>query len=130
MRRLLLSIMVVGLTFASFVARAADPVAYTQAAFEAAQAQGKPILVEVHAPWCPTCAKQRPILSELQRSADFSDLVVFNVDFDSQKDALRALNVQQQSTLIVFSGKTERGRSTGVTDPAEIKALLQRAKAT
>jgi hypothetical protein len=36
--------------------------------------------------------------------------------------------VQKQSTLIVFNGKTERARSTGVTDPAEIRSLLMKAK--
>jgi hypothetical protein len=31
--------------------------------------------------------------------------------------------------LIVFHGKTEKGRSTGVTDPAAIEALLLKSKA-
>jgi hypothetical protein len=33
-----------------------------------------------------------------------------------------------QSTLIVFSGKIEAARATGITDPAEIQALLMKAK--
>lgn len=32
-----------------------------------------------------------------------------------------------QSTLIVFTGATEKGRSTGDTNPASIKALVGKA---
>ena len=54
-------------------------------------------------------------------------MVVFKVDFDSQKDALRALNAQRQSTLIVFKGEKETGRSVGDTNPGSIEALLDSA---
>ncbi len=97
---------------------------FDQNAFEAAQSAGKPILVEVHAPWCPVCKAQGPILSKLRSETKFKDLVSFQIDFDSQKDLLRKFNVQKQSTLIVFKGKQEAGRSTGDSNPASISALL------
>ena len=100
---------------------------FTQAAFAAAQAAGKPILVEVTAPWCPTCRAQQPILQKLTTEPRFRDLVFLSVDFDSQKDVLRRLNVRSQSTLIAFNGKNERGRATGITDPEQIRDLLLRA---
>jgi len=109
-------------------AQAAEPSAFTDAAFQAAQEAGKPILVHVNASWCPTCAQQRPILDKLEHSAELGNLTVFTVDFDSQKDALHEFNVQQQSTLIVFNGKTEKGRATGITDPAAIRSLLLQAE--
>jgi thioredoxin-like negative regulator of GroEL len=95
-------------------------------AFQAAQAAGKPILVEVSAPWCPTCKAQKPILSSLGTKPDFAELTVFEVDFDSQKDVLRQLKVQQQSTLIVFRGAQEAGRSVGDTNASSIEALLRK----
>ena len=110
---------------ASWSASVAGP--FSQQAFSATQAQGKPILVEITAPWCPVCAKQRPILSQLLSDPAFKDLVVYNIDFNSQKDAVRAMGAKMQSTLIVFKGDTEKGRSTGVSDPAAIKALLDKA---
>ncbi|HVJ41663.1 MAG TPA: thioredoxin family protein [Dongiaceae bacterium] len=109
-------------------ALAAEPTTFTDSAFQAAQQAGKPILVHVNASWCPTCARQRPILDKLEHSAELGDLTVFTVDFDSQKDALHEFNVQQQSTLIVFNGKTEKGRATGITDPDAIRNLLLQAK--
>ncbi len=57
----------------------------------------------------------------------FKDLIVYNIDFDSQKDLVREMGAQKQSTLIVFTGKTEKGRSTGETDPAAIESLLARS---
>ena len=104
----------------------AAPVAapFTQAAFEAAQKSGKPILVEIHADWCPTCKAQQPIISQLRDEPKFKDLVVFRVDFDGQKDVVKQFNARSQSTLIVFRGAAEAGRSVGDTNKATITALL------
>ena len=119
---------VIMLCVAAYAARAGEPQPYDPQAFAIAQAAGKPILVDVHASWCPICAKQRPILASLERTPELSDLVVFDVDFDSQKDIVRQFGAQQQSTLIVFKGKSERGRSIGETDPSAINALLMTSK--
>ena len=111
------------------VADAATEAKYDAAAFAAAQAAGKPILVAVHASWCPTCAKQRPIMDELAKAPANKDLMIFVVDFDAQKDVLKGFNVQKQSTLIAFNGRVERDRSTGVTDAAAIAALFSKTRA-
>jgi thioredoxin 1 len=100
---------------------------FTSAAFEAAQAAGKPVLVEVTAPWCPTCKAQAPIIKSLSERPEFKNLVILKVDFDSQKVALKSLNVSMQSTLIAFKGKTETGRSTGDTTAAGIEKLFKSA---
>ena len=106
---------------------AAEKHAFTPQAFEAAQADGKPILVEIHAPWCPTCKAQKPILDKLIADPKFGELKVFHVDFDSQKDVVRFFKATTQSTLIVFKGGAEAGRSVGDTNAASIAALLDKA---
>ncbi|HUK08672.1 MAG TPA: thioredoxin family protein [Stellaceae bacterium] len=106
---------------------AAERANWSQAAFSSAQDAGKSIIVEVTAPWCPICAKQKPTIATLEGDPEFAHSIIFSVDFDSQKDALEHLHVSMQSTLIVFKGKIEEGRSTGVTDPAAIRALFERA---
>lgn len=108
-------------------ALAATQAAYTPQALTAAQTAGKPILIAVHAPWCPVCTKQDPIVKSLTAAPEFKDMVILTVDFDSQKDVLKTLNVQKQSTLIVMRGAAEKDRSTGVSDEAAIKALLMKA---
>lgn len=107
--------------------RAATEAPFTQAAFAAAQQAGKPILLHITAPWCPTCAAQKPIIERVAATTAFKDLVILKVDFDSQKDILRTVNAQNQSTLIVYRGATERGRSAGDTDEASIRTLLQKS---
>ncbi|MEP6564051.1 MAG: thioredoxin family protein [Mesorhizobium sp.] len=106
------------------VAMAADHQAYTQQAFDAAQKAGKPILVEITASWCPTCKAQKEVLGQLLPMAEHANLAVFEVDFDSQKDVVRAFGAQVQSTLITFKGTEEVGRLVGVTRAAPIKQLL------
>jgi thiol-disulfide isomerase/thioredoxin len=96
-------------------------------AFEAAQAAGQPILVEVSAPWCPTCRAQKPILANLATKPKFKGVAHFDIDFDTQKDLLRKFNVRSQSTLIAFKGKQEVGRSTGDTNAGSIERLLDKA---
>ncbi len=97
---------------------------YSEQAFAAAQAAGKPILLHITAPWCPTCKAQKPILGKLENEPKFKRLVVLDIDFDSQKALLRQLRVVQQSTLIAYKGKAEVGRSVGDTDAASIAALV------
>ena len=106
---------------------AVQGVKFSPAALSEAQKSGKPVLVEVSAPWCPTCRAQQPILGKLLGSGKFTSFVKLDVDFDSQKDDLRALRVQQQSTLIVYKGDKEVGRSTGDTNAQSIEALLAKA---
>ena len=107
------------------LANAAVP--FSPEAFKAAQASGSPILVEIHADWCPTCKAQRPILDKLTSDAKFKNLKVFRVDFDSQKAIVRQFGAKMQSTLIVYKGATEKGRSVGDTRPASIAALLDKS---
>ncbi len=52
---------------------------------------------------------------------------MFDVDFDTQKELLRTMNVQKQSTFIVYHGTAERDRSTGETNEAAIRALLAKS---
>ncbi len=113
--------------FAPTPVYARESVPFTRAAFEAAQKDGKSILIEISASWCPTCRAQKPIIEGLLDSAKFKDMVAFRIDFDDQADEVRAMGAQTQSTLITFKGITEAGRSVGDTNPASIEELLGRA---
>lgn len=103
---------------------AADRMAFDKAKFEQAQKAGKPILVDVAADWCPVCKKQAPIIDKLAARPEYKNLAIFRVDFDKQKDALKQFNVQRQSTLIVFNGTKETGRSTGDSNADSIEMLV------
>lgn len=124
-RRNLVALALLANAFAAPAVLAADGITpFTSAAFAAAQKAGKPILIEIHADWCPTCKAQAPILSDLRKQARFKDLMVMRVDFDGQKDAVKQFGARSQSTLITFKGSSETGRSVGDTNRTSIEALL------
>jgi thioredoxin 1 len=125
LRHLLLAAML--FAGATTSAWAAERRPFVQQEFSAAQAAGKPILVEIHAPWCPTCKAQQSVLNKLEAEPKFKDLQVFRVDFDSQKNVVKSFKATTQSTLIVFKGDKEMGRSVGDTSAASIAALLNKA---
>jgi thioredoxin 1 len=104
---------------------AADFQKFTPAAFEQFQKMGKPILIEVHADWCPTCKAQKPAIKDITAADKFKDLTVFEVDFDAQKDVVKSFNAQTQSTLISFKGATEKARSVGDTKTSSITKLIE-----
>jgi thioredoxin len=108
-------------------ASAKSAIPFTTEAFKTAQASGSPILIEIHADWCPTCKAQQPILDKLTAEPKFKDMKIFRVDFDSMKPEVKAFGAQMQSTLIVFNGATERGRSVGDTKEQSIAALLDKS---
>jgi thioredoxin 1 len=126
--RSLLLAMVAGVALlGALPASAAEWKPFSADAFAEAQKQGKSILVDIFAPWCPVCRAQNPILVQLTREAQFNNLFVFKVDFDNQKADVRALKAQQQSTLIVYKGETEKGRTVGDTNEKSITALVNSA---
>lgn len=100
---------------------------FTRAKFEAAQAAGKSIVVDIHATWCPTCRAQMAMLDRLETEDQFKDVVILRVDYDTQKDVMRSFGASQRSTLIAFRGKTETGRVVGDTREGPIRALLESA---
>lgn len=120
-----LTVALVSLLPASLFAAGIQP--FTAKAFEAAQASGNPVLVEIHADWCPTCKAQEPILGKLTSQPEFSKFVRLRVDFDQQKSVVRGFKARYQSTLVLFKGKVEVGRSVGDTEEGSIKELLKKA---
>ncbi len=114
------SILVATLTFAAEIRP------FDQATFDALRAANKPVLIDVHADWCPTCKRQEPLIAALIASPEFKDFTVLKVNFDTQKDVRAKLHVEQQSTLIVFRGKQEVARTTGDTNKESIAATLRK----
>ena len=124
-RTLLIAAAALGTT-ALAPAYGASQKAFDAKAFADAQKAGRPILVAIHASWCPTCKAQTPILSNLMADPKFKNLEYFVIDFDSQKEIVGRFNARMQSTLIAFKGDKEQARSVGDTDRASIAALLNK----
>ena len=54
----------------------------------------------------------------------YNSLVIFELNYDSQKAEWRSLNVRKQATLIAYKGRRELSRIEFKTDKAQINALL------
>ncbi|WP_339746510.1 thioredoxin family protein [uncultured Maricaulis sp.] len=102
---------------------------FTAEAFAAAQAAGQPILVDISATWCPTCRRQGQVIAQLLDSGEFADLVILELDWDSQRRIAQSFGAMRQSTLIVFRGEDEVARAIAVTSEHDIQSLLSQAYA-
>jgi thiol-disulfide isomerase/thioredoxin len=98
-----LAVALLSVSFAlALPARAFETKPYDAAAFKAAQDAGAPILVDVFAPWCPTCKAQQQVLDKLKANPDLDKITVFKVDYDNQPEAVQSFNARMQSTLIAY----------------------------
>ena len=84
-RSILMASLVATAAFTLSPALAETASAFDAKAFADAQKAGRPILVAIHASWCPTCKAQAPILSELRADPKFKDLAYFVIDFESER---------------------------------------------
>lgn len=98
---------------------------FTQEKLDALNQSGQPVLVVIHADWCSTCKTQERVLQELLPQAEFERIKLLRIDFDQQKEAVRAFGVEYQSTLIAFKDGREVGRSTAEQSPVQIAELLR-----
>lgn len=113
--------------FLSATAALAGELPYDKAAFDKAVADGKPVIVDFFADWCPTCKAQRPHVQSLLNEAKMKDVTLFVANYDTEKDLKKALRVTQQATFVVFKGGKEVGRSTGQTKKKDLAALFGKA---
>lgn len=84
LRKSLLQRIVVVVMLASLDSRAARRQVLDAAAFQAAQASGKPILIEIHADWWPTCMARVSIFDRLSGRRRFAGLARIRVAFDAR----------------------------------------------
>jgi len=99
---------------------------YTPQTFEQLTQAGKPVVVHVTAPWCPTCKAQKPIVDGLMKQPAYRDLTVLDVDFDTDRTALKKFKVTMQSTFVAYKGRSEVGRSVGDTSAPGIDGLFKK----
>lgn len=77
---------------------------FSEPRFQALQAENALILVDVHADWCPTCARQQKILDDYEAARPAVSLHRLIVDFDDQKEWVKHFRAPRQSTLLLYRG--------------------------
>lgn len=101
--------------------------AYTPQRFQQLTGEGKPVIVAIHADWCPTCKAQKPILHDLMGKPEYKIVTELTVDYDKDKTAVQRFKAHMQSTLVAFRGDKEVGRSVGDTTTSGLEALVRKA---
>ena len=100
---------------------------YTAESVKAARSAGKTVLLFFHAPWCPVCKAQEPKVKS-QLNGAHKDVVAFRVDYDSNMALRKELNVEKQSTLILYQGMKEVARLSYKSDDQSIAEFFSHAK--
>ena len=98
---------------------------FTDADFAAAQKAGGSVAIHFRADWCPTCRAQDKAIGTLKDDPALNKVTLLLADYDKEKALQKTMNVQAQSTIVVFKGKKEMAREGGTTDAAELKTLLK-----
>lgn len=100
---------------------------FTQERFDALQAEGELILVDVYADWCSTCKRQQELIKLYRETHPDVDLHILKVDFDDDKATVRQLRAPRQSTLLVYKGEKQYWYSVAETDQDVLFAAINRA---
>ncbi len=107
----------------------ADPCAAKSAASVggplAQKLQGKPVVVDVYASWCPACKNIAPTVSQLKEEyAGKVEFVVLDVSDKSTTAAAEATAQELGLSKFLLENKTQTGSLT-IVDPATGKILAQ-----
>ena len=92
---------------------------FDEGLFNKAQSDGKVVIVSSWIKYCSSCASQMKVLKTAKKNGKLSDIKFDNIEYFSfdvrNKEIANLLNVQYQTTLIIFKGNKEVYRSVGET---------------
>ena len=87
--------------------------------FNKAQSEGKIVLVSSWMKYCSSCANQMKVLQKAKKEGVLSDIKFDNIEYFSfdvtNSEIANLLNIQYQTTLLIFKGDQEVYRSIGET---------------
>ena len=90
--------------------------------FDKAQSEGKIVIVSSWIKYCTSCASQMKVLDKAKN--DFENIEYFKFDVRNKEKA-NLLNVQYQTTLLIFKNNKEIYRSVGETSKDLIYKAIQ-----
>lgn len=124
MHKLLLTIAAI-LAFAATPAAAKDFSAYDKAKLEAAIQSGGPVVVHVHAEWCPICRRQVTVLDGIFKDPALAKFQTVRVNYDRDREFVTAFKVKRQANILVFKGGKEAARVDYDPDENRIRAAVR-----
>ena len=90
--------------------------------FNKAQSDGKVVVVSSWIKYCTSCASQMKVLDKAKN--EFNNIEYFTFEV-TNKDISKLLNVQYQTTLLIFKNNKEIYRSIGETSKDAIYKAIE-----
>ena len=90
--------------------------------FNKAQSEGKLVVVSSWTKYCSSCASQMKVLNKAKNEFDNIEYFTFEI---TNKEVAKLLNVQYQTTLLIFKDNKEIYRSIGETSREKIYKAIQ-----
>ena len=90
--------------------------------FNKAQSEGKVVVVNSWIKYCTSCASQMKALKKLENEFNNVEYYSFEV---TNKEIANLLNVQYQTTLLIFKDNKEVHRSIGLTNKDAIYKAIK-----
>ena len=97
---------------------------FNEEVFNNAQSEGKIVVVSSWIKYCSSCASQMKVLNKAKD--DFQNIIYLNFDVRNE-DISKLLNVQYQTTLLIFKKNKEIYRSVGETSKSEIYRAIEKS---
>ena len=94
---------------------------FNEELFKKAQSEGKVVVISSWIKYCSSCASQMKVLNTVKN--DFENIEYFTFEITNKK-ILSLLNVQYQTTLLIFKDNKEVYRSIGETSREEIYTAI------
>ncbi|ALO41732.1 thioredoxin family protein [Pseudoalteromonas phenolica] len=90
--------------FMAFSASAFEKQPFNETLFAELQNKGAVIMIDVYAPWCPTCKKQQKLFQQYHEQNPEKKFHVLVVDYDNDKQWVKKFRAPRQSTLLLYKG--------------------------
>jgi len=95
---------------------------FTKELFDKAQSDGKVVVVSSWMKYCSSCASQMKVLDKAKNEFDNIEYFTFDI---KNKEIADLLNVQYQTTLLIFKDNKEVYRSIGETSREAIYKAIK-----
>ena len=90
--------------------------------FDKAQSEGKVVVINSWIEYCTSCASQMKALKQLKNEFENVEYYAFEV---TNREIAKLLDVQYQTTLLIFKNNKEVHRSIGVTNKDAIYKVIK-----
>lgn len=96
----------------------------TDSDFQAVLAEGKPVVIDLWAPWCGPCRMVGPVVDELAKEYE-GKITVCKMNVDDCTEVPAQFNVMNIPTLLFFKDGKLVNRNVGAARKADLQPIFE-----